>query len=72
VGNDTDRYSKTQAFHERNVNMSAKQHTFVKSRAAETKVLHLLVFLGILGSTWLTHHYDIVKLALFEIHILVP
>lgn len=52
--------------------MFSKQHTFVKSRAAEGKILHIFVFLGILGGGWLIHHFDMVKLAVFEIHILVP
>ena len=50
--------------------MSLNLRTFVKTRTTETKVLHILVCLGILGSAWLIHHFA--QLATFEIHGLIP
>jgi hypothetical protein len=59
-----------QSFYERKTNMSATLRTFVKTRTTETKVLHILAFLGILGGAWLIHH--LAQLATFEIHSLIP
>jgi hypothetical protein len=50
--------------------MSSKRRTFVKSRAEELKVLFLFVALGLLGGAWLL--YNLSKLALLEMHILLP
>lgn len=50
--------------------MSANLRTFVKTRTVETKVLHVLVFLIILGGAWLIHH--LAPLAAFEIHNFIP
>jgi len=50
--------------------MSSSLRTFVKTRTTETKVLHILVLLGMLGSAWLIHH--LAQLATFEIHGLIP
>jgi hypothetical protein len=59
-----------QSFYERKTKMSSNLRTFVKTRTTETKVLHILVFLGILGSIWLIHHLG--QLTTFEIHGLIP
>jgi hypothetical protein len=50
--------------------MPSKRETFIKTRATESKILHVLLFLAILGSGWVT--YDLVKLALLEINMFIP
>ena len=50
--------------------MPSKRRTFIKSRVEELKILHLFIFLGILGSAWLLD--DFAKLVLLEIRMLIP
>ena len=50
--------------------MTSKLETFIKSRAAEAKILQILVFLAILGGTRLI--YGLAKLALLEMDFLIP
>jgi hypothetical protein len=50
--------------------MPSNLRTFVKTRTADLKVLHIFVFLGIVASAWLIH--DLAKLAMLEIPMLVP
>jgi len=50
--------------------MPSKRNTFIKTRAAESKILQALVFLALLGSGWVIH--DLGKLALLEINRFIP
>jgi hypothetical protein len=50
--------------------MPSKRNPFIKTRAEESKILHVLVFLALLGSGWVI--YDLVKLALLEINRVIP
>jgi hypothetical protein len=50
--------------------MPSTQRTFVKTRSAESKVIQIFVFLGLLGGAWLLYHFG--NLALLEVKLFIP